>query len=72
MGDVDCDVDLLPLCVVEVVPEHEALEGGDEVGVQVQLPVAQLEAEVRVALADGHQTVAWRKVGNYNFTPILH
>ena len=58
MGDVDGDVDLLPVGVVEVVSDHEALELGDEVGVEVQLPVPQLEAEVGVALADGHEPVA--------------
>ena len=61
MGHVDGHVHLLPLGVVEVLPDHEALELGDEVGVQVQLPVAQLEAEVRVALADGHQPVTWKR-----------
>ena len=52
---------------MEVVPDHEALELGDEVGVEVQLPVAQLQAEVGVALADGHQPVACANERNSDF-----
>ena len=34
---------------------------GDEVGVEVELSAAQLEAEVGVALPDGHEAVAQRR-----------
>ncbi len=54
---VDRDVDLLPLGVVKVLADDDALVLGDEVGVEVQAAVPELEAEVGVALTDGHQAV---------------
>jgi hypothetical protein len=54
---VDGDVDLLPLGVVEVLADDDALVLGDEVGVEIQAAVPELEAEVGVALPDGDQAV---------------
>ena len=57
MRRVDSNVHLLPLRVVQVLADDDALVLGDEVGVEVQLAVLQLQAEVGVALTDGHQPV---------------
>ena len=58
---VDGDVDLLPLGVVQVLADNDALVFGDQVGVEVEAAVLQLEAEVGVALTDGHKAVADRR-----------
>lgn len=55
---VDGDVGLLPPGVVQVLADDDALVLGDQVGVQVEPSVPELEAEVSVALPDGHQSVA--------------
>ena len=57
MRRVHSNVHLLPLRVVQVLADDDALVLGDEVGVKVQLAVLQLQAEVGVALTDGHQPV---------------
>ena len=61
VGRVDGDVDLLPLGVVQVLSDDNAVEIGDKVGVEVEPAVAELEAEVGVALTDGHEAVADRR-----------
>ncbi len=50
----------MPHRVVEILPYKDALVLADQVGVEVELAVVQLEAEVGVALADGHEAVAKR------------
>ncbi len=58
MGRVDGDVDLLPGGVVKIFTNKDALEFADQVGMQVELSLTKLQAEVGVALANGHQPVA--------------
>lgn len=58
MRSVDCDVDLLPVGVVQLAPDDDALVLADQVGVEVELSVVQLKTEVGVALADRYQAVS--------------
>jgi hypothetical protein len=58
---VDGDVNLLPLRVVQVLADQDSFVLRDQVGVEIESAVSQLEAEVSVALADGHEPVADRR-----------
>jgi hypothetical protein len=58
---VDSDVNLLPLGVVQVFADQDSFVLRDQVGVEIESAVSQLEAEVSVALTDGHKTIADRR-----------
>ena len=61
MRGVDSDVNLLPLGVVQVLADQDSFVLRDQVGVEIESAVSQLEAEVSVALTDGHEAVADRR-----------
>ena len=51
-------VDLDPVGVVQVLANDDALVLGNEIGMQIQLSLSQLKAEMGVALSDGDEAVA--------------
>jgi len=61
VGEIEPDADGLPLGIVQVVTEEDALPLVQKTRVQVQLPVGQLQPVERLALTHRQQPVRQRR-----------